>query len=273
MQVPCGKCVGCLLDRRRSWAVRCMHEASVHPENRFLTLTYDEEHLPLGGSLEKDALAGFMKRLRSWWTRSWKEASDVVPPIRYFGCGEYGGRAGRPHYHALLFGFGFPDERPWARRKGHQARRSAVAEGLWPVGNVEIGDVTPAAAAYVAGYQLKKLFGREDPSTYVNLETGETVERYPEFHRMSRRPGIGQWWLEQFAGEVFQSDEVLLSGRLVKPPRFYMQKLEAIDAEYAAELKRRRAAAIRPEEQEWARLKVREMVALSGLNPRKGDGQ
>ena len=38
--LPCGSCVSCRLAYSRSWAIRCMHEASLHDRNCFLTLTY-----------------------------------------------------------------------------------------------------------------------------------------------------------------------------------------------------------------------------------------
>ena len=65
MSVPCGGCIGCRLERRRAWALRCMHEAQEHPENSYVTLTYDEDHLPENGSLTKTAIPEFIKRLRA----------------------------------------------------------------------------------------------------------------------------------------------------------------------------------------------------------------
>ena len=62
--VPCGQCIGCLLERSRQWAMRCSHEASLYDENCFITLTYDDEHLPPDGCLNKEHFQKFMKRLR-----------------------------------------------------------------------------------------------------------------------------------------------------------------------------------------------------------------
>jgi len=52
--IPCGRCVGCRLERSRQWAMRCMHEASLHEENIFITLTYNPENLPEGNTLKKN---------------------------------------------------------------------------------------------------------------------------------------------------------------------------------------------------------------------------
>ena len=91
--VPCGQCIGCRLERSRQWAVRCIHEASLHEDNCFITLTYDDAHLPTDLSLNVSHFQKFMKRLRKRFGEG----------IRFFHCGEYGENFGRPHYHACLF--------------------------------------------------------------------------------------------------------------------------------------------------------------------------
>ena len=63
IQVPCGQCAGRRLDQSKQWALRCVHEAQVHDENCFITLTYNNENLPKDGSLNKRDFQLFMKRL------------------------------------------------------------------------------------------------------------------------------------------------------------------------------------------------------------------
>jgi len=120
--LPCGRCIGCRLERSRQWAVRMMHEASLHQDNCFITLTYDNEHLPKNASLVKRDFQLFMKRLR--------KAYPAVR-IRFFHCGEYGEQYGRPHYHAILFGFDFPDKYFLGKRNQFPVWRSASLERLW----------------------------------------------------------------------------------------------------------------------------------------------
>lgn len=256
--VPCGQCIGCRLERSRQWAVRMMHEASLYDENCFITLTYSDEHLPVAGSLDRRAFPLFMKRLR-------KRFSDVR--IRFFHCGEYGGATGRPHYHACLFGFDFPDKAPWAHRKGFPVFRSEALEQLWPFGQSEIGSVTFESAAYVARYITKKVTGEGAERHYqaVVESTGEVVDRVPEYVTMSRRPGIGRPWLDRFGCEVFPADSVVVRGKLAKPPRYYFDQFAAGAPVEAREVKRARARARHPEDETWERLKVREMVALAAL--------
>jgi hypothetical protein len=108
IKVACGQCIGCRLERSRQWAIRCVHEASLHEHNSFITLTYNDENLPADGSLDVRHWQLFMKRLRK------RHGSG----IRYFHCGEYGSKHRRPHYHACLFGLDFPDKKLWMMRNG-----------------------------------------------------------------------------------------------------------------------------------------------------------
>lgn len=73
LTLPCGQCVGCRLERSRQWAVRCMHEASLYDQNAFVTLTYDQDHLPESGSLRYRDFQLFCKRAR-----------DKLGPFRFF---------------------------------------------------------------------------------------------------------------------------------------------------------------------------------------------
>lgn len=103
IQLPCGQCIGCRLAHSRDWATRCVHEAHMHDHNCFITLTYSPENLPEGGTLVRKHFTDFMKRLR-------KALSVDDISIRFFGCGEYGSKLERPHYHAIIFGYDFPDK-------------------------------------------------------------------------------------------------------------------------------------------------------------------
>ena len=97
LAVPCGKCIGCRIAKRKEWSLRMLHELTYHPQSSFITLTYDDYHLPSDNSLKKRHLQLFIKRLR-------KNLGERR--IKYFACGEYGGQTMRPHYHAILFGSG-----------------------------------------------------------------------------------------------------------------------------------------------------------------------
>ncbi len=257
MRVPCGRCIGCKLERSRQWAVRCMHEAQLHADTSFITLTYDDEHVPRFGSLLMDDWQKFFKRLRK-----------RVGKVRFFGCGEYGEQFGRPHYHACLFGLDFPDKCAWARRGSHDVFRSDLLESVWTFGQSEIGSLTFESAAYVARYCVKKITGKQAEAHYqcVDPETGELGERLPEFATMSRRPGIGSDWFARYSADVYPSDEVIVNGVAAKPPRFYDKLLEVSSPEVASEVQAERRRSRRYEDETPARLRVREVCAEARLN-------
>nr|QJB19726.1 MAG: replication initiator protein [Microvirus sp.] len=203
VQVPCGQCIGCRLERSRQWAVRCVHEASLYPRNCFITLTYDDAHLP-GISLVPRDYVLFMKRLRKRFGSG----------IRFFHCGEYGSLNLRPHHHAILFNFDFEDKELWSVRSGVRLYRSAALESLWPYGFSTIGDVTFESAAYVARYVLKKVTGPDAQAHYAG--------RVPEYVTMSRKPGIAYDWFRRYYTDVYPHDYVVIrDGIKCRPPRYY----------------------------------------------------
>ncbi|AXH73031.1 MAG: replication initiator protein [Microviridae sp.] len=247
MQVPCGKCIGCRLERSRQWAARCMHEASLHPFNCFLTLTYDDDHMPPGQTLVKKHMQDFFKRLRK----------SIHPhKISHFYCGEYGDQTKRPHYHALLFGYDFPDKRIYKKAAQGYLFRSDTLDSLWSFGLCSIGSLTFESAAYVARYSLKKINGEPAAQHYQG--------RVPEFLGMSTRPAIGLRWIQKWHADTYPSDTVVTRGHETKPPAYYDKVLKRNDPGLYASIKRERELeALKPENNLHttpARLAAREEV-------------
>lgn len=260
-----------------------MHEAQLHQDNCFLTLTYDDEHLPPGGSLDRSAFPAFIKRLRT--SQRVKVARPdapgkwrwFYPSIRYFHCGEYGDRYGRPHYHACVFGFDFEDKQLVAVRNQLPVWSSQLLRELWPFGVHEIGSVTFESAAYVARYIMKKVRGNgpeaeKKAARYlaVDGETGEVFSREPEYATMSRRPGIGAGWFAQFSSDVYPHDQLVARGSVMRPPRYYDKLLadQAPDV-YAGVQLARALAEVDVGEQTGARLAAREAVTQARVNLRR----
>lgn len=231
IKIPCSKCIGCRLEYSRQWAVRMMHEASLHEDNCFVTLTYSPENMPSDGSLHLSHFQDFVKRLRS---------RTGVPGIKYFHCGEYGDTFGRPHYHANFFGYDFPDKYHWRTSdRGDLLYRSDLLESLWTFGSSEIGAVTFESAAYVARYVCKKLnISSRSPQAAVaayndkyeryHLDTGEVFYLQPEYATMSRRPGIGKGWFDKFLSDLYPDDFVISNGHKAKIPRYYDTQLQRL---------------------------------------------
>jgi len=164
-----------------------MLEAAQYDDNSFVTLTYNDDNLPADSSVSPRELTLFIKRLR-------KECDlKGYGRIRYFGCGEYGEKSGRPHYHLALFNYG-PCLR--GRTEAHRASccvRCDIIARAWGQGKIDVGQLEQSSAAYVAGYVTKKW------TSAKRLD-----ERHPEFARMSLRPGIGLGMAHEIASHLLQ---------------------------------------------------------------------
>lgn len=230
-----------------------MHEASLHEENCFATLTYAPEFLPVAGSLVPADFQKFMKRLRKCF---------FPRKVRFFHAGEYGEDTKRPHYHALFFGIDFADKVPWSVRGVHPVFRSRELTRLWGRGECELGGVTFESAAYVARYAMKKISGEASDWLYevVDEGTGEVHLREREYATMSRRPGIGRAWFDRYSADVFPADGVVVGGRLQKPPRYYDQLYERMAPEEMGKIKSARAEKVRSEDTSLARREVIDAV-------------
>lgn len=258
IDLACGQCIGCRAERSRQWAIRCIHESQLHEENSFITLTYDDNQLPPDLSLNVTDWQKFAKRLRK-----------KIGSFRFFMCGEYGDKNGRPHYHACLFGHDFSSDRTWIKGTGdNQLFHSQLLEDTWGKGITRVGLLTYTSAHYVSKYILKKVTGdkAEHHYEYVDHHTGQVWTFKPEFNTMSRggrtkgKGGIGSEWIKRFRGDVFPSDEVVHEGKRFRPPRFYEKELQPDELENIKRQRKknvgRRKADLTPE-----RLKTREQAA------------
>lgn len=170
MSAGCGQCLPCRINRRRLWTHRMLLESFMHSESSFVTLTYDNEHLPSDNSLNPKDMTLFLKRLRK----------EIHPKkLRYYLVGEYGDQTQRPHYHMALYGVG--------------RMFSDTIKTIWGKGLVHCGDLNNNSAGYVAGYITKKMTKADDP---------RLNGRHPEFARMSRKPGIGATAMDILAQEL-----------------------------------------------------------------------
>lgn len=280
--LPCGRCIGCRLERSRQWAMRCVHEASMYDNNCFITLTYRDERLPVDGSLDLTVFQRFMKRLRKAYG----------PGIRFFHCGEYGSEFARPHYHACLFNFDFSDRVFLKENNGCRLFTSKSLIDLWcdsngidlpkpagwigyynpkAIGFSTVGDVTFESAAYVARYCTKKVTGINAETHYCGLK--------PEYVTMSRgckrlkTGGIGYSWFQKWKDDVFPLDHVIVRGHECKPAKYYDDLYSLTNEQEMDIIKdvRNELARLNPDENRPARLAVREKVVLhNAANLRRG---
>ena len=192
--VPCGRCLACRIARSKEWAERCLHELESWKESSFVTLTYSDEYLPIGGNLVKSHLQLFIKRLRETIRKDGRS-------LRYFACGEYGETYGRPHYHIILFGIGIRDK--------------DIVCGVWPQGRVHMGTVTRDSCQYVSGYVMDKDSGKNDPLAHLH-----TVKPF-----QIQSQGIGKAWLDAHADQVLYDVGIRRNGKVEGMPRYYRKRL------------------------------------------------
>lgn len=257
LELPCGQCIGCRLERSRQWAMRCEHEAQLYDQNAFITCTYDEKHLPERGQLVYPHWQGFMRRLRK---RTGKK-------IRFYMAGEYGETNGRPHYHAIIFNHDWPDKQPVTQLPDNKYYTSKILNETWGKGNCIIGDCTFESAAYVARYCLKKVNGKAAEEHYRREDHNGEYQLVKEFAHMSLKDGIGLDWYKKYKSDVYPQDYVVVRGMKMKPPKYYDKKYKIDEPENAEWLEYEREK--KAETQLWdnteERLLVRETVAKAKI--------
>lgn len=145
MMLPCGHCIACAQDYARTWQGRIMAESLYHEKTCFLTLTY--KSAPENPS--KDDLRKFIKKLRNHFGEG----------VKFFGCGEKGSQTKRSHYHLIVFGVDFSEDRISLSKRGlNVVYRSPLLESLWTEGFSSIGSLDLASAGYVSKYCDKEDF-------------------------------------------------------------------------------------------------------------------
>lgn len=263
LNIPCGQCAECRLKRSREWAARCMHEASLHKENSFITLTYKDDANAI--TLDYSHFQSFMKRLRAAYPKR---------SIRFLVAGEYGetnpatgikdGGKYRAHFHALLFNCNFPDRQPARLLGKSDLYVSTELDKLWRYGACRIGQVTFESASYVARYAMKKITGDLKEQAYrLVLPDGEVLYRTPEMLVMSKRPAIGREWFAKFGKHAIHDDSVIMRGKSLNVPSYYLKLVPDVIKQLVVD---KRVENITHEDHTDSRNNVRDVVVRSGLD-------
>lgn len=234
-KVPCRGCLGCRIAHEEEWSIRIMHECQMHEDNQYITLTYDEEHIPWDHGLHHSHWQTFMRRLRK----------ATPEKLRFYMCGEYGDLHSRPHFHCIVNNLKLPDLIHTGVSEGNKIYTSAIIADAWQrQGNVYIGEtVTRAVALYVAGYMLKDSDKQwKNNWEWPNKITGEMHARKKPYCQMSTHPGIGKPWLDKYFADVFPHDSVNVGGKEHPTPKYYRRILERVDPELHDALKEKRVA-------------------------------
>lgn len=258
IEIPCGHCLGCKLDHAAMWATRITMESKTWKKNCFVTLTYNTPSLPLTkeglATLKKKHIQDFMKRLRYYeqgaetWTHPIKGIEEN--PIRYFGCGEYGPKGGRPHYHLAIFNWEPDDLVLYKQNKhGQPIFKSKKLQKIWGHGFVTVEELNFHTAAYIARYvqkkaglsaqhreytgELKKEWAEDERNGNLwqkfirKVKTPKKITE-DEFILMSRGVGIGRLYWEQNKDKIKRNKGILLKIQdfvKLKPVPKYFKKL------------------------------------------------
>lgn len=256
--IPCRHCYACSLNYSAEWATRIMAEVQKDPEHAyFITLTYDDEHLPIPekiyygenetayfendgtwieGTLVKEDLQKFIKRLRRHL-----EYDNNLHDFKFFAAGEYGETTGRPHYHAILMSchlnikeFYNAHKEP---NKTYETWKSSELEKLWKNGMIDVAIANWQDAAYVARYTAKKWLKTSDPWEYY------TRGKIPEFITMSKN--IGDDYFNENLEKIYETDSMIQQTvksktSIVKPVKRCDTLLEKKDPEKLDQIKAQR---------------------------------
>lgn len=249
VQIACGHCLGCALDKSNTWATRIATEIKNHKENCFITITYNNENLPINENgkmtLRKKDFQDFLKRLRY----------HINKKILYFGCGEYGNTTYRPHGHFIIMGWKPQDLKLHSTSKSDkEIYTSEQLQKIWGMGFISVQEANYKTACYVARYVQKKAGLKPNKRHYTNeltfdtkidertgekfltthtkyqTETKDMLGREKEFILMSKKPAIGKTYLEQNKNKVIHNKGILLKvadNVVLKPiPRYFKKLLE-----------------------------------------------
>ncbi|ALS03740.1 VP4 [Gokushovirus WZ-2015a] len=246
--MPCGKCIECRLKLSAEWALRCQHESYYHEHNSFITYTYDDEHLK-SPYLVKEDFTRFIKSFRKRLERN-EQGS-----IRFLYSGEYGSNFGRPHFHMLCFGH-YPDDVYCPRRQmnGSTLFQSHIHEDIWHKGMITVGSMSGASSAYVAKYSLKK-----------QMQNTASLP-VPDFIQMSRMPGIGYDFYQEFKKSMFDRGFCIQAGFKKPIPRYYWRLLREEDKDAFDYYSIKKQGYAKGLQYDLARLDAREKILLHKLD-------
>ena len=278
--LPCGSCEGCRLKKAQDWSIRCTHAASFHKHNYFISLTYNDKHLPREGVVRKH-VACFLKSLKKKYNRHRRRNGLPYTIFEYFYCGEYGENGTkRPHYHICLFGLELTDLVAFKKTKrGNLTFKSAFIEECWHRGYADVGFFEPAAAKYTAMYIQKTKRERKDLKTHwVRDSNGVAYERNNEIHGSSK--SLGLKFLKKWTSDIFPSDECAISEvqkdgtkktRLYSPPSYYLRKLKEISIDLYENVKAKRLKYIKPPDFDELRRKFQCKMLQLAKSPRESE--
>lgn len=263
VRAPCNnKCIDCCEQRAKEWATKIMLEAEQHSENYMITLTYDDKYLPRkdyivcedgetffdngtwNSYLDYEDSSRFIRKVRDWQRKTYG-----IDGIKIFGCGEYGGKEGRAHFHIIFMGLHIDPSDVKIHQidqEGNIIYECKKLEDCWiqkgrirgkaeRLGFVSLAECNWQTARYVAGYVQKKNIHynkKDEYEFYCHKEKyyarrGQT----PEKCFMSTHPGIAKEYYMNNSIKFFEDGYIMIRGAKnqivpAKIPRYFERMLE-----------------------------------------------
>lgn len=206
--VSCRKCHNCRIQRQNDleFASMCAMQQGYKLGSgaSFLTITYNDEHVPLKmydgqvyATLRRKDFTKFWSDFRKYF----RDNGLYVPQM--VTCGEYGEKFSRCHYHSLIFG-------------ASAELTEKVAKQCWQNGIVHCGVLRPGGVRYVIDYIMK-----ENDEIYQEKYISKGLER--PFLCHSNKLGL-EWFWTDF--EYFPDDFTYIrNGKRTIIPACYRKRL------------------------------------------------
>jgi len=241
ISVPCRGCIACRITIQAEKAIRAEHERQMYDEaghpSSFITLTYDDANLPFHGLKKADAQAVVRK------IQKWSRLENHGHKLRYLIAGEYGDKFGRAHYHLVLFGTSFRQDRvPHYKSNGRQYYTSETLTRLWGKGHADLCDLDHNRCQYAVKYALEEVKGKAAPAHYSFQTKTGSHQRAREFVCASNRPGLGYSWFVKYRADIFPRDELIHNGKRLPVPGYYFKLLERLHPDLYLEVKAKRVS-------------------------------
>jgi hypothetical protein len=227
-RVPCGKCLPCQKKRRSEWSLRLEHEYLFSDSAFFITLTYNDYHIPRTKegyqTLHKKHLQNYIKRLRNdhvkyvsqYFKCSKKDVKHKAKPLRYYAVGEYGTKTRRPHYHLILFNMDIANLAPLTKQ--------------WKAGFADVGTVTSASINYVTKYMFKQFNRKTDKRIppFSIMSKGRKLTPEQKLQGLKEYGIIGHEYLNHYGVHHIESESLEVrdqNGHVRRLPKAYLRRL------------------------------------------------
>lgn len=190
--------------------------------------------------------------------------------VSYYMAGEYGSINRRPHFHACLFNYQFPDKKYYKKTNSKsKLYTSDLLTNLWQKGFASIGNVTFESASYIARYIISKQTGKNSARYYEHIDAdGVITDLRPEYNRMSLRPAIAKEWLQKYQSDVYPEGVLLVRNQKTKPPKYYDKLFKEANLAAYEDMKKQRQLQAREylDDNTPLRLQAKERCKLAQVN-------